>query len=122
MADKEAYDYVLFIGIAFGVVGIILVEAFCVARYAINARDIAVPAGLLFLSLLMFGMLIRDYRAHLKAALFWWTIARIFIPHLAVGAALQHLHLLRVCNIPLALFILVPEYLTVKAFLGTLFG
>ncbi len=116
-------EFVLYIGIAIAVLGVILGGAFYTAQHRdIDTDVIKIPTLLFLVSLLMFGMLIRDYYSHLKEARLWRILLFMFIAHLGTGGVLEHLHRFQGNYMLLVLIILIPEYLMLKKLLGALLG
>lgn len=122
MTGKEktvVLDFVLYLGIAIAVLGIVLGGAFYTAQHRdIDADVIKIPTLLFLVSLLMFGMLVRDYYSHLSEARLRWAILFIFITHIGTGVFLERLHRFQGNYMLLVLIILIPEYLILKKTLG----
>ena len=115
------FDLVLYIGLAIAVLGIVLGGAFFSAKHPdINDDVIEIPTLLLLVSLLMFGMLVRDFYAYVKTARLWLSICFLFIAHLGAGVFLGHMHRFHGNYMLLVLIILIPEYLILKKVLGAL--
>ncbi|SRR6266496_1088952 len=124
MEDKRAQDFLIYIGIALAVVAIVLGGAYISATHPqIDNGAIEVPTLLFLVSLLMFGMLIRDYYTHVRTPRLWWMLAFMFSAHFAAGIVLGRLHLFQRGNdMLLVLTILIPERAVFRVIVGTLLG
>jgi hypothetical protein len=120
--DNRASDLLLYVAIALGIVGVIAALVFFLSAHPeIDGDAVEIATSLFLVSLLMLGMLIRDYYDHEKTARFWWAISFVFIAQLVAGAVLQHLHLFQKGrDMRLVLIILFPEYLTYRVLIGAL--
>jgi hypothetical protein len=117
MEDKRVRDLFLYIGIAFAVVGIAVACAIYTAQSGIGIHEAFAPTTLFFMTIIIFGWLMRDNRAHLKTIRFWMILSFLFVVHLVAGALVLRLHLFDRNDLLLILIILAPEYLVLKTIL-----
>jgi hypothetical protein len=115
--DKRARDLVLYIAAALA--ALIVAGGIYAAHSGKTTKEIFVAVVLFLLSLALFGMLLRDFRAHWKTARCWMTLSFLFVIHLSAGALALHFHPFDAKALLLVLILIAPEYQVLKVFVSS---
>ena len=119
--DQRVRDLLLFLGVGLAVAAIAVAGIYA-AHSGKPTKEIFATLALFLVSLGVFGMLIRDYRAYWRTVRCWVTLSLLFVFHLAAGALVLHLTPFGPKLFLVALIVFPSEYQILEVFLNSAFN
>ena len=116
--EKRVRKIFLYVG-SFAVAAIAVAGGIYAAHSGNAVKEIIAKVAFFLLSLGVFGMLVRDYRAYWKTARCWMTLSLLFVLHLAAGAFVLHQTPFGQKLFLVALIVFPSEYQILKVFLNS---
>lgn len=119
--DQRVRDFLLYLGAGLAVAGIAVAGIYA-AHSDKPTKEIFANAALFLISLGLFAMLLRDYRAYWRTVRCWVTLSLLFVFHLAAGALVLHLTPFGPKLFLVALIVFPSEYQILGVFLNAAFN
>ncbi len=116
--EKRERNLFMYVG-SFAVAAIAAAGGIYAAHSGKAVKETFATVVFFLLSLGIFGMLVRDYRAHWRTVRCWMTLSLLFVLHLAAGAFVLHQTPFGQKLFLVALIVFPSEYQILRVFLNS---